>query len=104
MRSIAKTFQDYKHLVDVLPAMGYGDKQIADLEETINATPCDLVMVGTPIDLTRLLKINKTSARVTYDLKEKEPELMRSMIEQVAKKGQAARSHVTSGSVATANG
>lgn len=104
VRSIAKTFEDYRHLVDVLPAMGYGDKQIADLEATINATPCDLVMVGTPIDLTRLLKINKPSARVTYDLKEKEPDVLRSMIEQVAREGKAARSQVNSGSVATANG
>ncbi len=48
--------------------MGYGEKQIRDLEETINRTPCDLVIVGTPIDLTRLLKIEHPMERVRYEL------------------------------------
>jgi predicted GTPase len=68
--SIKTTFEKYPHLTDILPAMGYGDKQMADLRQTIDATPCDLVIIGTPIDLTRLLKLNKPSLRVTYDLKE----------------------------------
>ena len=68
--SIKATFAKYTHITDILPAMGYGDKQMADLRKTIDATPCDLVIVGTPIDLTRLLKINKPSVRVTYDLRE----------------------------------
>ena len=68
--SIEATFAKYTHITDILPAMGYGDKQMADLRKTIDATPCDLVIVGTPIDLTRLLKINKPSVRVTYDLRE----------------------------------
>jgi len=68
--SIKTTFAKYTHITDILPAMGYGDKQMADLRKTIDATPCDLVIVGTPIDLTRLLKINKPSVRVTYDLRE----------------------------------
>ncbi len=50
--------------------MGYSDEQIKDLEETINATDCDSVIIGTPIDLGRLLKINKPSTRVQYDLQE----------------------------------
>jgi predicted GTPase len=68
--SIKTTFQKYTHITDILPAMGYGDKQMADLRRTIDATPCDLVIIGTPIDLTKLLKLNKPSVRVTYDLKE----------------------------------
>lgn len=80
--SIKKTLADYPHITDVLPAMGYGEKQMADLEATINATPCDLVLIGTPIDLSRILKINKPSVRVTYDLHEKDPGVLRSMIEK----------------------
>jgi predicted GTPase len=68
--SIKTTFEKYTHITDILPAMGYGDKQMADLRQTIDATPCDLVIIGTPIDLTKLLKLNKPSVRVTYDLKE----------------------------------
>ncbi|HAM36889.1 MAG TPA: GTPase [Elusimicrobia bacterium] len=68
--SIKKTFETYTHVTEILPAMGYGDKQMSDLRQTIDATPCDVVIVGTPIDLTRLLKINKPSVRVTYELKE----------------------------------
>jgi predicted GTPase len=73
--SIKKTFEHYSHITDILPAMGYGDKQMDELRQTIDATPCDLVIIGTPIDLTRLLKINKPSMRVTYDLKEKDSTL-----------------------------
>jgi len=50
------------------PAMGYGDVQIAEPEDTIRATPCDVVVVGTPIDLTRVLKIDKPAVRVSYQL------------------------------------
>ena len=49
----------YPNAVGILPAMGYGDAQIAELEETIRRTPCDVVVIGTPIDLTRVLKIDK---------------------------------------------
>ncbi|MGC9469725.1 MAG: cyclic 2,3-diphosphoglycerate synthase [Anaerolineae bacterium] len=66
--SIAETYKKYPTTGKVLPAMGYGDKQIRDLEETINNTPCDLVIVGTPIDLTRLLKIEHPMQRVRYEL------------------------------------
>jgi predicted GTPase len=51
--------------------MGYGEEQIADLEETINKVPCDTVVIGTPIDLRRVLKINKPSVRVSYTLQER---------------------------------
>ena len=50
--------------------MGYGEKQMKDLEETINRTDCDSVVIGTPIDLGRILKINKPSTRVMYELEE----------------------------------
>jgi predicted GTPase len=69
--SIKKTFAKYTHLTDVLPAMGYGAKQVRELERTINAVPCDLVLIGTPIDLGRMLKINKPALRVTYELEER---------------------------------
>jgi predicted GTPase len=71
--SIRATFAMYPHLADVLPAMGYGRRQISELEKTINAIPCNLVLVGTPIDLGRMLKINKPSLRVTYELEERHP-------------------------------
>jgi predicted GTPase len=66
--SIRGVFDKFGHLSDVLPAMGYGREQIADLEATINATPCDLVLIGTPIDLAGLVKINKVALRVSYAL------------------------------------
>jgi len=70
VRSIAATYQKYPNTGAVLPAMGYGPEQIADLEETINRTPVDLVLVATPIDLARLVDIDKPSQRVRYELQE----------------------------------
>ena len=66
---IAETFEKYPNIGDLLPAMGYGDDQIRDLEDTVNAVDCDLVLVGTPIDLTRLIKIDKPNMRIGYSLK-----------------------------------
>ncbi len=66
---IAETFEKYPDIGDLLPAMGYGDQQIRDLEETVNAVDCDLVLVATPIDLTRLIEIEKPSMRIGYSLK-----------------------------------
>ncbi len=68
VRSIAATLEKYPHVGPLLPAMGYGDEQIRDLEETINATPCDLVLVATPIDLRRLVNIRHPVDRVRYEL------------------------------------
>lgn len=70
VNSITETFQKYPNIGILLPAMGYGDDQIKDLEETINKTDCDSVVIGTPIDLGRILKINKPSTRVMYELQE----------------------------------
>ncbi|MFQ5429479.1 MAG: cyclic 2,3-diphosphoglycerate synthase [Phycisphaerae bacterium] len=66
--SIKATYEKYPHMTEILPAMGYGDQQIADLEATINAADCDVVAIGTPIDLAKLVKINKPAVRVSYDL------------------------------------
>lgn len=66
--SITDTFEKYPHLTHVLPAMGYGKKQIKELEQTINNTPCDVVISGTPIDLTRILKTQKPLVRVRYNV------------------------------------
>ncbi len=70
VNSIAETFKKYPHIGTLLPAMGYGGKQIADLEETINRVDCDSVVIGTPIDLRRIIKINKPSTRIYYELEE----------------------------------
>jgi predicted GTPase len=66
--SIAETFAKYPTTGPVLPAMGYGEDQIRELEETINATPCDLVIIGTPIDLRRIIDIKPPADRVRYEL------------------------------------
>lgn len=70
VRSITETFKKYPEIGVLLPAMGYGDKQVKDLEDTINKTKCDAVVVATPIDLTRILKIKHPSTRVYYSLQE----------------------------------
>jgi len=68
--SIVAVYQKYPTTGAILPAMGYGDAQMKELEQTINATPCDLVVIGTPIDLGRLLNITHPWQRVRYDLQE----------------------------------
>jgi predicted GTPase len=68
VNSIKQTFEKYRHLEKVLPAMGYGNHQIKDLQDTINAAKCDVVVSGTPIDLNRVLKANKPIIRVWYEL------------------------------------
>ncbi|CAG1014378.1 hypothetical protein BURC_00676 [Burkholderiaceae bacterium] len=68
--TIKETFGKYAHLGPLLPAMGYSDSQKKELEETINRTPADLVLIATPIDLKRVIKIDKPSARVSYEIEE----------------------------------
>jgi predicted GTPase len=63
---IAEAFVKYPHLGDVLPALGYGEAQLEDLAQTIDATDCDVVVVGTPIDLSRVVRIDKPTVRATY--------------------------------------
>ncbi len=86
--SIKDTFEKYYHLEDVLPAMGYGKTQMKELEDTINKADVDAVVIGTPIDLGRLIKINKPSVRIRYDLQEiGRPNLEDILAEFVEKKG-----------------
>jgi predicted GTPase len=69
--SIKETFEKYPHLEKILPAMGYSETQIKELEKTIGQVDCDAVVIGTPIDLAKLVKINKPHTRVRYELKVK---------------------------------
>ncbi|MGC9366198.1 MAG: cyclic 2,3-diphosphoglycerate synthase [bacterium] len=80
--SIKQTFEKYPTTGEVLPAMGYGEAQIRELEQTINSMDVDLVIIGTPIDLSRICKINKPWVRVKYDLQE----IGKPDLEQVLKK------------------
>jgi len=67
---LKETFEIYPNIGTVLPAMGYGEQQLRDLEATINSTACDAVVIGTPIDLSRIIKIDKPHTRVYYNLQE----------------------------------
>jgi len=67
---LAETFRIYPNIGTLLPAMGYGEEQVADLEKTIENIPCDTVVIATPIDLNRIVKINKPTVQVGYDLQE----------------------------------
>lgn len=68
--TIEETYEKYPEIGILLPAMGYGKQQMKDLEETINATDCDVVIIGTPIDLRRVIDINKPAVQVGYELQE----------------------------------
>jgi predicted GTPase len=91
--SIKQVFEKYPHLTQILPAMGYGGRQVAELSATINAVPCDVVLIATPIDLGRILKIDKPSTRVIYELEEHDPDALRRAIGQAlaAEKGAVSR-------------
>jgi predicted GTPase len=67
--SLVDVFNKYPHLTMALPAMGYSKKQLKDLEETIASTSCDIVVIGTPVDLRRYIKIEKPTVKVTYNFK-----------------------------------
>src|SRR5206468_1555897 len=68
--SIRDTYQRYPHMTELLPAMGYSDAQRHELEATISRTPADLVLVATPIDLSRVIHLDKPSVRVSYEVEE----------------------------------
>ena len=74
--SIKAVFQKYSHLTQILPAMGYGGQQVAELKATIDAVPCDSVLVATPIDLGRLFEIGKPSTRAVYELAEHDRDVL----------------------------
>ncbi|MCK5821637.1 MAG: hypothetical protein KAH17_07120 [Bacteroidales bacterium] len=67
---LSETYEKYPYIGELLPAMGYSEEQLRDLETTINNTDCDAVVIGTPIDLNRIINITKPNTRVFYDLQE----------------------------------
>ncbi|MBZ5662751.1 MAG: cyclic 2,3-diphosphoglycerate synthase [Acidobacteriia bacterium] len=83
--SIRSMFENYPHLTNLLPAMGYSPIQRQDLEETINRVPCDLVLVATPIDLARIIKVNKPHVRVTYEVEELGQPVLAELLAQFAR-------------------
>jgi predicted GTPase len=83
--SIAATYRKYPNAKGILPAMGYGEQQIRDLQATIEATPCEVVLSGTPIDLTRVLKVSKPMTRARYDLAEIKPGKLEAEVRRVLK-------------------
>jgi predicted GTPase len=84
--SIRSTFERYRHLTELLPAMGYSAAQRQELEETIRRVPCDLVIVATPIDLARVIKIDKPTLRVSYEVKERSTHGLKAAIEDFSHK------------------
>jgi predicted GTPase len=82
--SIAKTFEQYPNVGKLLPAMGYGREQMEDLRETIHRCDAELVLIGTPVDLRRLIELDKPALRVTYRLQEMGEPTLRDVL---AKKG-----------------
>lgn len=83
---LTETFKIYPNIGSLLPAMGYGDEQLKDLETTINNTDCDSVIIATPIDLNRIIRIRKPNTRVYYDLQEiGKPDLEEVLTEFIAK-------------------
>ncbi|MCF7796508.1 MAG: cyclic 2,3-diphosphoglycerate synthase [Lentisphaeria bacterium] len=84
---ITETFEKYEDIGDLLPAMGYGAEQMKDLETTIANTDCDAVIIGTPIDLRRVIKIDKPSTRVMYKLQEIGEPTLESIISNAFKTG-----------------
>ncbi|MDD4961758.1 MAG: GTP-binding protein, partial [Candidatus Marinimicrobia bacterium] len=88
--TISKTFEKYPDIGILLPAMGYGEQQMKDLEKTVAKTNCDAVIIGTPIDLRRVIRLDKPSVRVSYELQEiGKPDLkmlLESMLPRIGKK------------------
>lgn len=83
--SIKEALEQYPGIWNLLPAMGYGDQQINDLEDTINNTPCDLVLIATPVDLRRIISIRRPSVRVRYEVEEMGRPNLRDLIEEFIK-------------------
>jgi predicted GTPase len=86
--SIRDTYRAYPHIGPLLPAMGYSAEQIADLEQTINASECDLVLFATPIQLTRIVSINKPAIRVRYEYEDSgSPTLEEVLLDELEDRG-----------------
>jgi len=84
--SIAETFRKYPHIGKLLPAMGYGHSQMEELEETIHRIPCDVVIIGTPVDLRKIIHIDKPTDRVRYLLRERGTPTLKELLEIRLKK------------------
>ncbi len=84
--TLAETFRKYPNTGPILPAMGYSDQQVMDLQETINRTPADVVLIATPIDLRRLVHIEKPALRVRYELQEIGEPTLRQVLEEFIEK------------------
>ena len=81
--SIKEVFAKFPHLGAALPAMGYSAEQVSELEETINRSDCDVVLFATPLDLRRLLKIDKPAVRVRYELADMEAPLLKDQLKPI---------------------
>ena len=88
--SIKESYKKYTHLGAILPALGYGDKQVAELKETIDRIPCDVVVIGTPIDLRRVITISKPTVRVKYELKVLGPISFEQVLDEFLQRGKKA--------------
>ncbi|HLP46417.1 MAG TPA: GTPase, partial [Candidatus Kapabacteria bacterium] len=84
--TIKETYEKYPEIGVLLPAMGYGEQQMKDLEKTINKIEADLVIIATPIDLGRIVKFNKPTVRVTYELSEIGSPTLKDILEKKFKK------------------
>jgi predicted GTPase len=84
--SIKEAYKKYTHLGALLPALGYGEKQVAELKQTIERIPCDVVVIGTPIDLRRVITIDKPAVRVKYELKVLGPVSLEQVIDDFLKR------------------
>jgi predicted GTPase len=84
--SIKEAFKKYPHLGAILPALGYSEKQVAELKKTIDNTPCDVVVIGTPIDLRRVVTIKQPTVRVNYELKVLGPVSLEHILDEFIKR------------------
>lgn len=85
--SIKETYKKYQHLGPILPAVGYGEKQIAELKATIDSTPSDVVIIGTPIDIRRVMILSKPTVRVKYELRVLGPVSLEHILNDFVKRG-----------------
>jgi predicted GTPase len=83
--SIKETYEQYPHLGKVLPAVGYSEKQITELKATAEATPSDAIVIGSPVDLNRILRLNKPVIRVRYDLQVLGPVCLEEIVDNFLK-------------------
>lgn len=89
--SIAETYRNYPHLGAELPAMGYGEVQMRELRETIERTPCDLVLVATPVDLAQLLRLKVPTLRVSYEIEDRSRPTLADLLRRFTEQRRAAK-------------